>query len=96
MLGVIKILDPRQEAIIDDKGISPGLDLTGKTIGYRHYLSWSNFDVFLQRIEELMRQKYKTSGPVRVNITTAGKYLAPGAADEFAATIDAAILGLGN
>lgn len=92
---LIKILDPRQEAIIEDTGIAPRLDLAGKVIGYRHLLSWSNFDAFLKRTDELLTEKYGIAGGVRVNLESSG-HLSKQAADDFAGKIDAAILGLGN
>lgn len=93
--GTIKILHPKQEAMVKDAGIAPRLDVTGKVILYRHLLSWTNFDPFLRRIQELMEQRFRTAGSVRLN-QESSTHLTPQSADEFAGKVDAAILGLGN
>ncbi|MBI4307782.1 MAG: hypothetical protein HY684_03140 [Chloroflexi bacterium] len=98
---MIDILDPVAEPPKRSNKLAPLLeDVRGKAVGFR--IQWSNFDVFCQRVEELLREQHQPSRVNRLDLLmesgvrgrAAGTAAKPQELDEFAKKSDWAIVGL--
>ena len=70
-------------------------DLRGKTVGFL-WNSKPNGDVLFQRLELLLREKYEIPAALYRRKPTASIPAEPGVIEEMAATVEVAVVGLGD
>ena len=101
-----QLVDPVGEVRAAAKKLAPRLDsVEGKAVGFR--ILWNNFDVFMQRFEELLRERKITGQVTSWNLNTTwttdlalrsrnDKVVLPKQFDDFASGCDWAVIGLGG
>ena len=70
-------------------------DLRGKAVGFL-WNSKPNGDVLFQRLEQLLREKYEISDALYRRKPTASIPAEPQVVEEMAATVEVAVVGLGD
>lgn len=70
-------------------------DLRGKAVGFL-WNSKPNGDVLFQRLEQLLREKYEIPASLYRRKPTASIPAEPRVIEELAATVDVAVVGLGD
>ena len=83
---------PRQ--LRTDMAVRPA-DLRGKAIGFL-WNSKPNGDVLFQRLEQLLREKYEIPAALYRRKPTASIPAEPQVVEEMAATVQVAVVGLGD
>lgn len=100
MPDFIELVNPGGEPIEESCALAKQLsDLAGKRIGLRTDSSWKAYDVFADRLQELVSNEYPQSEIVlfQNTHTTGGRAVGSEVSAEFLAfakNVDAAILGL--
>jgi len=70
----LRVLDPTEEAVIDDSGLAPRLDtMDGKVIGL-YSNKKLNADELLDHVEAVLRERYEPAGFVR-GVYNAGRIM---------------------
>ena len=98
-MATIRILSPTALGPGETRPLAPPLPtLAGKVLGIRHDAAWLSFEVFADELERLAREQLGVARVVRFDPgTRIGSPEAESArALEFAADVDAAVVGLGT
>ena len=92
----ITVLDPTAppRKLSHDLALRPA-DVRGMRLGFL-WNSKPNGDVLFGRLEELLRQKYELSGAVYRRKPTSSAPATQEVLDELAASVDVAVVGLGD
>jgi ABC-type amino acid transport substrate-binding protein len=97
-MGTITLFDPTAPNPAQMSELNRNVeDLRGKTIGFQ--IGWSSFEVFMDRIEELLRERYEIANIIRVP-SRSGSAQSGRVGEEarnwehFLANVDTTILGL--
>jgi hypothetical protein len=96
MKEYIEILDPTAKTTVKPEKTAPGLnDLNGKVIGLVDNRK-PNFDIFLERLEELLSQRIRFAGIVHLKKggTGATVPLTPREMEELVVKCDAVVYGV--
>ena len=94
-MPLIEVMDPTEEGPKGARALAPRLeDLTGKTVGFR--MQWTRFDVFMDRFEELFRERFEPRDVRRLTGMHSSYFSGERAkeSDSFTSQIDWAIVGL--
>lgn len=97
-MAKIEFLDPTMSSSASAHELAPRVEtVNGKTVGLR--VQWTRFELFMDRFEELLQERYQPEGIVRISGKTAGKLMdkagmASPRAEEFFQKADWAVLGL--
>jgi len=94
--GSIFVLDPTAppRELRHEMSLRPE-DIRGKRLGFL-WNSKPNGDVLFGRLEELLREKYEISGAVYRRKPNSSSPATQAVLDELAASVDVAIVGLGD
>ena len=92
----ILVLDPTAKANVPEREMAPRVDtLEGKVVGFLHNFK-SNADLLLERIEEILSERFALKGVVRKKKPDAASGAAQPLIDELAETCDLVINGVGD
>ncbi len=95
MTSLVEILDPTEEGPKGARVLAPRInDPNGKTVGFR--MQWPRFDVFMDRFEELFRERFAPQDVLRLTAKHSSFFSAERAkeSDVFTSQVDWAIVGL--
>lgn len=98
-MAKVELINPVGDPPEDENSVARPLgDFKGKKIGFRTDHYWKSFDVFTERVRQLLKQKYGVEDTEEFkNFPNTGGKAVADVAPEFVAfsnKIDAAILGL--
>ena len=94
--GTILVLDPTAKADVPEREMAPRVDtLEGKVVGFLHNFKF-NADLLLERIEEILSERFALKGVVRKKKLGAASGAAQPLMDELAETCDLVINGVGD
>ena len=95
MTGIV-VLDPSAppRELRVDMAARPA-DVGGKTLGFL-WNSKPNGDILFGRLEELLREKYEISGTIHRRKPNSSSPATDQVLDELAASVDLAVVGLGD
>lgn len=94
-MATIELLDPTMPVPARSRELAPRVDTPdGKTVGLR--VRWTRFEVFMDRFEQLLQERYRPEGIIRLGqeLTAYKAGKASPRADEFFERADWAVLGL--
>ncbi len=94
-MSLIEVLDPTEEGPKGARLLAPRLeDVNGKTVGFR--MQWTRFDVFMDRFEELFRERFAPKEVLRLTGMHSSYFTGTRAreSDEFTSQLDWAVVGL--
>lgn len=94
-MALIEVLDPTEEGPKEARTLAPRLeDLNGRTAGFR--MQWTRFDVFMDRFEELFRERFAPREVLRLTGMHSSYFAGEKAkeSDAFSSQVDWAIVGL--
>ncbi len=95
----VLLYDPTADAPTQARPPNPKLpDLRGKVIGFQ--IGWSRFEMFMDRIEQLLREKSEVKDVIRVPARSAAAHGGRQGEEArnwetFKSRVDCAVLGLG-
>lgn len=95
MSKMIELLDPTMPGPTAARDLAPRVEtVNGKTVGLR--VRWTRYEVFMDRFEELLQERYEPEAIVRLGqeLTAYKAGKASPRADEFFERADWAVLGL--
>ena len=95
----IEILSPAAPGPLQRRALSPGLtSLEGRTLGIRRDHTWRSFEIFADEVERLATQNLGVQRVVRFDpeARIGSPEQESARVEEFARTVDAAIVGLGT
>ena len=94
--GHITVLNPTAPArqLRTEMAVRP-IDLRGRAVGFL-WNSKPNGDVLFQRLEQLLREKYEIPAALYRRKPTASIPAGPQVIEELAATVEVAVVGLGD
>jgi hypothetical protein len=98
-MAEIRVLSPIAPGPSENRALAPAVsDLAGKRLGIRHDKAWRSFEIFSDELERLAYERLRVAEVVRFDPETRiGSPEAETArAREFAARVDAAVVGLGT
>lgn len=94
-MALIEVMNPTMRPPRAAKGLAPRPEtLNGKTAAFR--VKWSRFEVFMDRFEELFRERFQPREIVKTNeeLTRFVAKKGSGKSEEFFSKADWAIMGL--
>ena len=92
----ILVLDPTAKANIPEREMAPRVDsLEGKVVGFLHNFK-PNADLVLERIEELLCERFRVKEVMRRRKTNAASGAPPEVIEELADQCDLVINGVGD
>ena len=94
--GTILVLDPTAKANVPEREMAPRVDtLEGKVVGFLHNFK-PNADLLLERIEEILSERFTLKEVVRRKKLDAASGAAQSLIDELAEKCDLVINGVGD